>query len=426
MEGSILSYNKKGHGRANTEKGPIDVPATAIGDEVELHYIRRKKAQLLEILKPSSDRIEPRCLDANSCGGCAWQHITMEAQLREKQQRIETLFPDQFVQPITPCEKPFHYRNKMEFTFSQNKEGEKFLGLIKTGSRHVINLNECHLISPWMNEMLNTVRTWWQNTSLEAYRPMRDEGTLQVLTLREGIRTGEGMVNLQVSANSHYSMSHSLIESFKNLTGPASTYLTLRKIAKGTPTQLFEMHLSGPESLREELHIDRPYKFNISPQSFFQPNTLGTEVLYKTLINLANFKKTDRVLDLYCGIGSIGLCLASQVEKVIGVELNKGSVLDGRENLALNNIKNMELFHSDAEAYRLDPNIDVTIIDPPRAGLGTLTPTSPKVVYISCNPATQATDIERLQTHGYQIKAIQPVDQFPHTPHIENIIILEA
>lgn len=339
--------------------------------------------------------------------------------------------------------KIFEYRNKMEFTFSENRAGQKFLGLmIAQAEPYVFNLAECHLTSSWFARVVASVRAWWEASTLQAYFPPADRGALRYLTLREGVRTDQKMVILNVSGNPEYALARAELDQFcaaiqKELGEETSIFLRIHQTKKGRPTQFFEMHLKGPDHIMEELHLENgKLTFKISPSSFFQPNTLAAEILYNTALSM--IPKAGLVYDLYCGTAALGMGVASKARQVIGIELSPEAVIDAEENIKRNQIQNMTVFQGDVgktitalmgESSFQRP--DLAIVDPPRAGLDplalshlkTLSPS--KIVYISCNPLTQAENVEELFKAGYELKRLQPIDQFPHTYHIENIALLE-
>lgn len=366
-----------------------------------------------------------------ACGGCTLQHLPYLEQLAQKQTIINTLFPSAL--PILPCDDPWHYRNKMEFSFSQNKVGEKFLGLVLRKSRgKVFHLHECLISPPWFAAMLAQVRRWWESSDLSAYHFHRGTGSLRTLTIREGRRTGQKMVMLTVSGDPQFALTKNHLQSFIEAIGDPSISLFLRiqQCIPKQPTQFFEMHLAGPTHIEEHLHIEgRTLRFKISPSSFFQPNTLQAEKLYTTALRLAAPSSHAHILDLYCGTATIGLTFAPYVAHVTGVELNPYAVFDAKENAELNGISNFSIQRGDVGQLisSLTPP-DLVIVDPPRPGLdvpalaGLQALQAPKIIYIACNPVTQAQNVAALT--DYRVEVVQPVDQFPHTHHIENIVIL--
>lgn len=374
--------------------------------------------------------IEPRCSHFRVCGGCQYQHIPYDEQLTQKRAFISHCFSREAL-PIIPCDPQWRYRNKMEFSFSQAKSGEKFLGLMKRRGR-VENLHECYLTTPWFLEVLTNVREWWMDTTLNAYHPPSNQGHLRTLTLREGVRTGEKMVLLTVSEEQ---LEETHLSSFvENLPAVDAVILRRQILQKKTPTRFEERVLFGKDHIHELLYDDqrRPFHFRIKAASFFQPNTFQAEVIYNQAIALARLENNEKVLDLYCGTGSLGIFAASHVSQVLGIELVKEAVEDAHVNLSLNSISNMEVMQGDVgltlSQLSFQPN--TLIVDPPRIGLGLptlmhLLKFNPeKIVYVSCNPVTQAADCQVLCQGGYKIECLQPIDQFPHTPHVENIVRL--
>jgi 23S rRNA (uracil-5-)-methyltransferase RumA len=381
--------------------------------------------------------MNPLCIHVPDCGGCSFQQIPYSDQLIQKQAEIEKIFApfDVPVSPIIPCKDPCRYRNKMEFSFSQNKAGDRYLGLILRKSRgKVFNLQEC-LISPsWMSEALQRVRSWWESTPLSAFNFRSGQGTLRTLTLREGRRTGDRLAMLTVSGDPRFALTRAQLNGFvKALDDPQmSIFLRVQQAIPSRPTQFYEMLLSGPDHITEKLHLQgKTLTFKISPTSFFQPNTEQAEVLYNQAIEIANMSPHSTVYDLYCGTATLGMAFALKAEKVIAIELNPHAVFDAKTNAEVNEISNIDIQCGDvgkllSEASILQP--DLAIVDPPRPGLDSLAIAALKrlqpqhILYVSCNPLTQAQNITELSE--YQIIYVQPVDQFPHTPHIENIVLL--
>jgi 23S rRNA (uracil1939-C5)-methyltransferase len=448
LEISIQKFSKKGYGVALIGPGKeIEVAHCVPGDTVRVEWRKKRsrllKGRLLEVVASSADRIPPRCAHATVCGGCTWQQVTYSAQLKEKMRRIERAFDGKFpVDPILPATCPFGYRNKMEFTFSQNGTGAHFLGLgIAQASPYVFNVTECHLCPPWFAAAASSVREWWQRCSLSAYYPPKDSGTLRYLTLREAMRTGQKMAILNVSGHPDFAPSREnlegFVESIRQVAPEAAIFLRIHQAKLGHKTRVFEMLLSGPDHIVEELHLKQGLlHFKISPSSFFQPNTFQAEKLYDAALSLLGGPSI--VYDLYCGGGALGMAAAKSAKQVVGIELSPEAVLDANENLKTNRIGNMTIHQGDAGqtiAQLIEAPAfirpDAVLVDPPRAGLDAqaihhLKNLFPKtIVYISCNPVTQASNIGELIQAGYRVKRLQPVDQFPHTPHIENIALLE-
>lgn len=463
----ITEFSKDGLGKGEwvSPEGrcqQIEVPFSTPGDEAIVRLIKKKggiyKSLPVEWIHFAKDRVEPRCQHFGQCGGCRWQHIAYEEQLKQKEEWIHRYFEpfiqsDTALHSIIPCDPPWQYRNKMELSFSSDKAGNRYLGLILYGTRgHVFQMQECHLTNPWVADAVKVVTKWWDQSGLDAYHMGSDRGSLRTLVLREGQRTGDRMVMLTVSGNPSYALDQRQIKSFVTALCEAiapplpeqklSIFLRIQQIAKGQPTQFYEMLLYGPDHIRETLHIQtaenehHTLHFRISPTAFFQPNTRQAEKLYSHAIQLTQAPKEGVVYDLYCGTGTLGICLAKKAKKVIGIELSPESALDARENAKYNQLPHVSIHTGDVghllPSFLQDPELrpDLVMIDPPRAGLDAraiqhlLDIKAPHLTYISCNPITQAANLEVLIKSGYRLRALQPVDQFPQTIHVENIAIL--
>ncbi len=465
IELQIERLSRKGRGIGVYRKATlfsdvqVDVIGGVPGDTLRVQLGSKRKGKAIgiirEVIVPSLSRVEPRCFHAPECGGCAFQAMGYPAQLKEKQAFVEKLFVPFIVahtdaRSIIASDNLWRYRNKMEFSFSQNRAGERFLGLMIAGSKgKVFNLSECHLVNPWFIDVLKRVRAWWEQAGVEAYR-MNDTGSLRTMIVREGTRTGDKMVMLTVSGNPDYALKQPQLQGFIRAVKQAipfeqherlSIFLRIQQIKKGSPTQFFEMHLHGPDHITEKLNIDtggRPaeLQFKISPTSFFQPNTFQAERLYSTALQLVSMKKRH-VLDLYAGTATLGLVMALESDAVTSIELNPHALFDAQSNQEVNRIANIRLICGDvgkvlAEQMVLPDFIppDLVIVDPPRAGLDSaairhiLSLKPEEILYISCNPVSQVANVQEIVNAGYTLDVIQPVDQFPHTPHIENIVLL--
>ncbi len=437
----------------------VCVPCALPGEQViaDLYYTKSKKTKtehgksllgkVLEVKTPSQSRVLARCKHFSICGGCTWQHMDYNDQLALKESNINSLFsdvvgPQTTFYPIIKAPSDYTYRNKMEFTFSQDAKGQKFLGLIMRCSKgRVFTIEECHLVKPWVSATLQAVYAWWNTTNLAAYYGPKDVGHLRYLTMREAETSGDRVIILTVSGNPDYAIKRSLIEEFvkvckEHATGPANLTISLRiqQVHVGRETQFFEMLLSGPDSFRETIHIhDSSLQFNLSPSSFFQPNSLQASRIYERVIELANLSKEMVLYDLYAGIGIFGMCMAAQVKQVISIEISADSAYDAKVNSDRMKISNFRIIRSDVAKALEDktlPQADVVVVDPPRTGLGKsaikeILRLQPKtIIYVSCNPKTQKLDVVDLVQAGYKVTVIQPIDQFPQTVHVENIVIL--
>jgi len=469
VEIEIESFSKRGNGigyfdRQDGTRCPVEVSFTIPGDKIRAMLLRKRsgiyRSRLEEILELSSDRIEPKCIHFGSCGGCRWQQISYQMQLKKKQEFVLQCFGDLLsdeveVGEIIPCQDQWHYRNKMEFTFSSDAAKNHYLGLVMDSSKgKVFHLTECHLPNPWFVEAISSVRQWWNECSLDAYHAHRNTGSLRTLTLREGRRTGDRMVNLTVSGSPEYALKKHQLESFVAFVRDAvesvdpskrlSIFLTIQQVQKGKPTNFYEMHLYGSDHIREIMQMktdpsEEPVslKFCISPSAFFQPNTTQAEQLYSMALKLVLIPKRAIVYDLYCGTGTLGICFAKRASQVVGIELSPEAAHDARHNASENGLDNVTILtgsvHEKLEEIQkesLFPPPDLVMVDPPRPGLDPhalkhiIQMKPPKILYISCNPVTQAENIREFAAAGYKLKGVHPIDQFPHTIHIENIAIL--
>jgi 23S rRNA (uracil1939-C5)-methyltransferase len=469
VELTVTEFSKKGNGialyeRPGCETIPVEVPFTMPGDHVQVRLLRKRGGvylgRLEELLKGSPERISPRCAHFGVCGGCRFQHLSQDKQTHYKEQFIREAFakvpslPIGTIRPLIIAEEAWHYRNKMEYSFSSDLSGQKYLGLVMDSSKgRVFNMTECYLTQQWFVDAVKAVKRWWEPSGLDAYHMRKDTGSLRTLTLREGLRTGDRMVVLTVSGNPQFAVHRQQLDAFVACLRAAidpptpdsrlSIFLRIQQIAKGQPTNMYEMVLYGPDHLREILYIStnhqkapQPLFFNVGPASFFQPNTRQAEKIYSTALQMAQIPSDAIVYDLYCGTGTLGLCIAKHVKEVIGIEISLESALDARTNIERNQCHNMRVISGSvrdilqrSQEQQL-PLPDVVMVDPPRSGLDKetishlLKMAPATIVYISCNPLAQADNVLELLQNGYRIEAIQPIDQFPQTYHIENIVIL--
>ena len=452
----IKKYSKKGIGQgtsADFQKG-IEVRGSHLHEKIRVEVLKRKQgvheAKILEILEGHPCRVVPRCTHATLCGGCSWQSLAYDKQVVYKEERINELFKDVLEErvalPMIRMEDPWQFRNKMEFTFYQDREKNRCLGLVMGGTRgRVFNVEQCHLSRPWMSQIVRAVKRWWDNSDVTAYHRLKNEGTLHTLTLREGMRTQEKMVILTICGHPSPTFSHREIESFKKMIlqeiqGVVSLFLQIKIIQEGRPTQYNEMVLHGPDHIHEKLMIAYPdgnqkeFVFKISPSSFFQPNTLQAEKLFAQALRMVSKPHLGTVLDLYCGTATLVIMFSSLAKQVLGIEINPYSVFDAEVNQEANGIHNLEVLQGDVGDIlhqRALKEIDLVIVDPPRAVLGAksieqvVRVDRKEILYISCNPYTQIEDVKDFLRRGYLCTMMQPVDQFPHSAHMENIIVLQ-
>ncbi|MDX1627426.1 MAG: 23S rRNA (uracil(1939)-C(5))-methyltransferase RlmD [Fulvivirga sp.] len=440
----------------------IFVTGVAPGDIADIKVIRKKKSFLeaipLEIKKQSELRQEPFCSHFGTCGGCKWQHISYSSQLEFKSQQVKDNLeriakvdlPE--ISPILASKDTRYYRNKLEFTFSnkrwltkeeidQDKELDRdALGFhIPKRFDKILDIEHCYLQPDPSNEIRLAVKSFAKAHDISFFDILEQTGYLRNLIIRTS-STGEVMVILQVAADEPATMEKimdHLHQKFPQITSlnyvvntkKNETFHDLEVItAYGKAYIIEEMSLPGKEN--------KKIKFRIGPKSFYQTNSLQASNLYHKAWEFADLKGTELVFDLYTGTGTIANYVANSAAKVIGIEYVEEAIVDARVNAEINGITNTEFYAGDmkdiltAEFLEKNGHPDVIITDPPRAGMHPavceviIKALPNKVVYVSCNPATQARDIALLDTN-YKVTAIQPVDMFPHTHHVENIVLLE-
>ena len=375
----------------------------------------------------------PQCPHRKKCGGCQLQNLTYERQLSFKQVKvIKLLGKYHHVCEIIGMETPYHYRNKVQAAFGE-KRGEIISGVYQSSTHNIVSVDSCMIEDQKADEIIVTIRKLLKSFKLRAFNDVTMKGFLRHVLIKRGFSSGQIMVVLVTSI-----MDFPKESQFINaLLGrhPEITTIVQNVNNKRTSLVLGEKSrvLYGDGYIEEDLCEMR---FRISPKAFYQINPTQTEVLYNKAIEYAELTGNEMVLDAYCGTGTIGLIASKNAKCVIGVELNSDAVKDAITNAKINDVKNIEFFCDDAGKFMVKAaengeEFDVVIMDPPRAGaslefLRSLVTLAPKkVVYISCNPETQARDLSFLTRKGYKVKRIQPVDMFPHTEHVETVVCLE-
>lgn len=385
------------------------------------------------ILTRSSMRIPARCAHFEGCGGCTWQDLDYRQQLVFKRKQVTDCLArlghleGVEVDEMVGCAELFNYRNKMEFSF--HTTGDSFtLGLHSRGRYDdIFDLDRCHLQSDLSNRVVHWVRDYIKREGIPVYDVTNHTGFIRFLVVRQGKRTGQTMVNIVTN----YGEIPGWQRLIKDMRAALPEVTTLVHNQNGKKSNIatgeIEHVLYGLGYIEEKLFDCR---FRIRANSFFQTNSIQAETLYRTCFEMLNPKPEDRIFDLYCGTGSIGILIAGYVKHVVGVELVEDAITSARENATINNITNIEFHHADVKDYLKqiegsDTRFDTIIIDPPRSGLHPkalqrmLRLGAPKILYISCNPATFARDAREIVHAGYHLPAVKAVDMFPHTMHIE-------
>lgn len=447
---------------AETDEPPkpfvVFVDGAYPGDTVEAEIRRKKKryaeARVVKLLEPSPQRIEPRCPYFDACGGCKQQDLGYATQLHYKQAQVVETFEriggmSGFeVEPILASEETYYYRNKMDFSFARKRwltpeeiaSDKEFdsgfaLGLhVPRIYDKVIDLETCFLQSETSAAIVNFTRGFYKPRETTIYSTQTHDGYLRNLVIRIGENTGDLMVNLVTSEENEELMKEytaALLEKFPQVTTVINNINTRKAaISQGE----YEIVYHGPGVIHD---IIGERKFRVSANSFFQTNTKQGRRLYQTALEYADFKGDKVVYDLYCGAGTISLFVAGEVKEVHGFEAVQDAINDANVNKELNGLDNAEFYTADLYKTFLPlveekkiPRPDVIILDPPRSGMHPVTVEdvialgAPKIVYVSCNPATQSRDVKLLAENGYRLVKLRPVDMFPHTYHIENVALL--
>jgi 23S rRNA (uracil1939-C5)-methyltransferase len=451
----VTGYAAGGKCLAKHEGKVIFMENAVPGDIVTVRLIKNKKdwaeAQVIRFVSFSSERIEPFCKHFGVCGGCQWQMLPYEKQLEYKHdqvlqslKRIGKLdLPE--ILPILGSERTTLYRNKLEYTFSnhryllkeeladpqisnlQNAAGFHARGIFDK----VVDVETCYLQDEPTNAIRLEAKRWAIENEVSFYDIQRHEGFLRNLQIRL-CRTGEIMVNI-VFGYRDEPLQNALLKHLQNEFPEITTLLyTINPKWNDSLNDLQPIVYSGNGYVIEKLE---KFLFKIGPKSFFQTNTTQAERLYQTVRSFAALNGTETVYDLYCGTGSIGIFLSEGAKKVIGIELIPEAIEDAKENALLNQIHHAAFFAGDVTEicddtfFEAHGRPDLIVSDPPRAGMSEkliaklLEIAAEKIIYVSCNPATQARDLNLL-SEKYQISAVQPVDMFPHTLHIENVTAL--
>ncbi|MCF7921790.1 MAG: 23S rRNA (uracil(1939)-C(5))-methyltransferase RlmD [Candidatus Marinimicrobia bacterium] len=452
IELEIESLAFGGKGVAKVEGLAIFVERVIPGQKVLARIVKKKKsyaeAYPLEVLRKAPNEIEAKCPAFGTCGGCRIQNLEYTDQLFEKTRQVRDLiqrvggFSDFEVPAALPSPEAFHYRNKMEFTFTStpwrnhpDDEDQPFgLGQHIPGRfDKIVHLETCYLQKPVMNDIMNFVFAFGQEHKWEAYNNKTHAGWARNLVLRYGEHTDEIMVNLVTKTYEKEHMQvfkQAIMSAFPQITTLINSINTrLSDTAIGES----EVILHGPGHIRDRLGDS---EFEISASSFFQTNTRQAETLYAEALKAAGLQGGEVVYDLYCGTGTIALFLAKQAKKVYGFELIASSIKNARRNAKAQGFDNVEFILGDLKDV-LSQNVDrieaadVIVVDPPRAGLhqnvvDDILKVGPKrLVYVSCNPSTLARDLKLFCATDYELVSVQPVDMFPHTTHIETVAQLK-
>lgn len=376
-----------------------------------------------------------KCKAAKKCGGCQYQGISYEEQLQKKQKQVGKLLGKYGrISPIIGMENPYFYRNKVHAAFGRDRRGNVISGIYENNTHRIVQVEECQIEDRKSQAIIRTIRELLRSFKIKTYDEDTDYGLLRHVLVRRGFSTGEIMVVL-VTVSPVFPSKNNFVKALRK-EHPEITTVVLNVNDRRTSMVLGERNITlfGPGFIRDTLCGK---SFRISPGSFYQINPLQTEKLYRTAISFAELEGRERVIDAYCGIGTIGIAAADQAGEVTGIELNREAVRDAGLNAKENRMKNIRFFQGDAgefmeEMAEAGQQAEVVFMDPPRSGsdekfLSSLVRLAPKkIVYISCNPETQARDLRFLTAKGFHVRRIQPVDMFPWTDEIECCVLLEG
>jgi 23S rRNA (uracil1939-C5)-methyltransferase len=442
LELTVESLAYGGSGVARLNGFVVFVRRGLPGDRVRARItkVQRRHAEALatEVLQAGPNHVDAPCAHYPACGGCRFQDLSYDAQaaakgaqVRDALQRLGGI-SDPPLEPLRPAEELFHYRNKLEYSFTQLEDGPT-LGFHKAGRwDEVLEIERCWLTTDLGNAIRNAVRHWAREERLVAYDQGDQTGYLRHLVVREARSTGQVLVQLVTGAGEKFDTGQ-FVDVLRTFPEVRSIHWS-ENASAAEVTNLPTTLLWGEEAIEEELC---GLRFRVRPNAFLQTNTRMAERLYGVAREFAALSRHETVYDLYCGIGTIGLVLARDALTVWGIDVSEESIACALENAELNGITNAAFFagnvgESLAELHERSGDPDVVVVDPPRAGLagkalrrlGDIR--APRIVYVSCNPTTLASDSKRLrEEYGYELRRARPVDMFPHTPHIETVALLE-
>ncbi|NMB21224.1 MAG: 23S rRNA (uracil(1939)-C(5))-methyltransferase RlmD [Firmicutes bacterium] len=433
-----LTHEALGVGRVDGRV--VFVPETIPGDQIKTRLVHLKErlgyGELVDILSPSVDRRSPSCPHAKNCGGCQLQHMDYQGQLSWKREQVVDAMRrigklDVEVLPVLGMDEPYHYRNKAQLPLG-TRQSELVMGFFQKGSHDIVDLQTCEIQHPLITKLALALKRIVPDLGIEPYDEVNHTGVLRHAVIRASF-SEETLMLVLVTRTRNLPAQEQLI------TGLAQEVPELISIAHNVNPRVTNVIL-GSET---KIIWGEPYLMDsighlrcaISPGSFFQVNPSQTKVLYDLVRVGMELKGTETILDLYCGAGTIGLYLASEAREVIGVETFVGAVEDARHNAKLNGISGAQFHVGKAEELlpslvQRHKRIDGVIVDPPRKGcdrslLETLVTTRvPRICYVSCNPSTLARDLSYLADQGYKVGAIQPVDMFPWTRHVEAVVLV--
>ncbi len=441
-EVTIIDNGYQGEGIAKIDNFPIFIDGAIVGEKAEIKILKVLSSyaygKLLRIIEPTTYRVESECKDYQKCGGCNLRHIEYKETLNIKKSIVENCIYKNFgkalpVNDVIGMENPLFYRNKLQYPIGVNKNNEPVMGVYANRSHNIIPITKCYIQNEKCEQIARDVFDYMKTNNISIYNETTQKGTVRHIFLRIGLKTDEVLLTIIVNDRKFKTEDEFAEQITKKHTNIKTIIINYN--TKNTNVILGDENkiIYGDGFIYD---LIGEYKFKISSLSFYQVNPIQTEILYNTAMKHVNTDKNNIALDLYCGIGTIGIFASKYFRKVYGVEIVEEAIRDAIDNAKLNNINNMEFYAGDVEKIlpqilekeKIKPN--TIFVDPPRKGLDSNTVNilreleTEQIIYISCNPATLARDLKIL-SDKYIIEEIQPVDMFPYTSHIECVAVLQ-
>lgn len=447
----IEDLSVDGEGIGKTDGLTVFVPGAIPGDRITAGITKVKKtmayARILQMIRPSADRIEPACPIAGKCGGCSIMQMRYEAQLAWKEKRVrdaliriggfDEMETDLALHPIAGMDNPYYYRNKSQFPVGTDGEGNPLMGFYARHSHRIVENDACRIADPMHEIVRKTVLQWIRDFRIPVYDETTGAGLVRHLLIRTGHATGEISVCL-VAARKNLPHIGELIQDLEKIDGMTSIAVNVNSARSNVILGKDTFAFHGRMTIRDRIG---KMEYAISPRSFYQVNPVQTEKLYAEAVRCAGLTGKEIVWDLYCGIGTISLAMASHAKQVCGVEVIPEATADAEENARRNGIDNVRFMTGRAEDILpkfvknhpedASAKPDVIVVDPPRKGcdsacLETMLSMHPeRIVYISCNPSTLARDLNILcGKKEYRLASVLPVDMFPHSCHVETVVLM--
>ena len=446
VQAKIEDIGETGEGIGKLDGYILFIKDAVIGDIVEAKIMKVKKhyayARLERVITPSPFRVEPRCRFHRQCGGCQIQALSYEKQLKFKRNKVKNnlvriggldpVLVEEIMEEPAGMEEPFFYRNKAQFPFGMDREGNIVTGFYAGRTHSIIANTDCALGVGENRLILEKILAFMKEEGISAYDEEKHQGLVRHVLIRKGFSTGQLMVCLVLNG-SKLPKAERLVETLSEVAGMTSVSISINRektnVIMGKELRL----LYGKEQIEDTIG---GLTFKISPLSFYQVNPVQTEKIYRQALEYAALTGQETVWDLYCGIGTISLFLAQKAKQVYGVEIIPEAIDDARENACYNGIENVDFFVGKAEEVLPEKYekegiyADIIVVDPPRKGcdeacLSTMVQMKPKrIVYVSCDSATLARDVKYLEEHGYRLQRARVFDNFPQSVHVETVCLL--